>query len=215
MVAVAVTTLIPTHDAPTRCSEQRSKDVVCPREIEATVHHEQWCSSWITPFVNGDVELPRRDEVVAVGCLSAGVRPERRVGYRCKLHAVESTRSMAAMRYYARITLLVSALSASAVVAACGTDTRSANDTLPPIATTTTTSTVPPTTTTIPQTYVIKKGDSLFSIAEMFGISQAELAALNNIVDIDKIQAGQKLKLPQVGATTTTPPTTAAPTTTG
>ena len=119
------------------------------------------------------------------------------------------------MRYYARIAVLVAALSTSAVVAACGTDTRSANDTLLPIATTTTTTTVPPTTTTIPQTYVIKKGDSLFSIAEMFGISQAELAALNNIVDIDKIQAGQKLKLPQVGATTTTPTTTAAPTTTG
>ena len=119
------------------------------------------------------------------------------------------------MRYYARIVVLGAALSASALVAACGADTRSANDTLPPIATTTTTTTVPPTTTTIPQTYVIKKGDSLFSIAEMFGVSQAELAALNNIVDVDKIQAGQKLKLPQGGTSTTIAPTTVPPPTTG
>jgi LysM repeat protein len=105
--------------------------------------------------------------------------------------------------YYARIGALL-ALASVGVLAACGSDDNSATNTLPPIATTTTTTTMPPTTTTIPSTYVIQKGESLSGIAKMFGLSTAELAAYNGITNPDDIQAGQTLKIPQPGETTTT-----------
>lgn len=106
------------------------------------------------------------------------------------------------MKYYARMSCLL-ALAAGGIVVACGSDDRSANETLPPIATTTTTTTLAPTTTTIPDFYEIKRGDSLFGIAEMFGLTYLELAAYNGITDPNDIQAGQKLKIPQPGETTT------------
>jgi LysM repeat protein len=90
-----------------------------------------------------------------------------------------------------------------ALLAACGSDDK-ASDTLPPIATTTTTTTMPPTTTTIPDSYVIQPGDTLFSIATMFGLDTDVLAAYNNIVNKEHIESGQKLKLPPADAATTT-----------
>jgi LysM repeat protein len=120
---------------------------------------------------------------------------------------------MTEMRYYARIASLFAVVCMSAILAACGASTRLANDTLPPIVTTTTTTTVAPTTTTIPQIYIVLRGDSLSEIAKKFGISSAKLAAFNNITNPDKIQAGQKLKLPQPGdVVVTVPPTTVRPT---
>ena len=95
------------------------------------------------------------------------------------------------------------ALGSVGVFAACGSSNDKAAGTLPPIATTTTTTTMPPTTTTIPSSYVIQRGDSLFGIANMFGISTAELAAYNGIANPDDIQAGQTLRIPQPGETTT------------
>ncbi len=135
---------------------------------------------------------------------------------------------MTAMRYYTRVAVIFTVISVGAILAACTSSTGSANDTLPPIITTTTTTTVAPTTTTIPKTYIVQRGDSLSGIAKQFGVSSAALAAFNNITDPDKIQAGQKLKLPQPGdvvvtlapttvapaPTTTRPKTTIAPTTT-
>lgn len=119
---------------------------------------------------------------------------------------------MTAMRYYVRVANLCAVLAMGTAVAACATSSRSANDTLPPIVTTTTSTTVAPTTTTIPPVYVVQKGDSLFSIAKKFGISFATLAAFNNITNPDKIQAGQKLKLPKAGdVVVTVPPTTVTP----
>ena len=111
------------------------------------------------------------------------------------------------MRYcgnYARRMSLILAVSAGSVVAACGSDGDGATDTLPPISTTTTTTTLPPTTTTIPSEHVIARGETLFQIAELYGLSFAELAAYNNITDPDDIQAGQTLRIPQPGETTTT-----------
>lgn len=105
--------------------------------------------------------------------------------------------------YSVRIGALLT-LSAVGALAACGSDDNTASDTLPPIATTTTTTTMPPTTTTIPSTYVIQKGESLSGIAKMFGLSTSELAAYNGITNPDDIQAGQTLKIPQPGETTTT-----------
>jgi LysM repeat protein len=122
--------------------------------------------------------------------------------------------------YYARIGVLLVLVGAGAL-AACGSDNSHANDTLPPIATTTTTTTMPPTTTTIPDKYTIQKGESLSGIAKMFGLTTAELAAFNGISNPEYIQAGQVLKIPQPGETTTstTPSsvidaTSVAPTTT-
>lgn len=94
-------------------------------------------------------------------------------------------------------------LASVGVFAACGSSNGKGAGTLPPIATTTTTTTMPPTTTTIPSSYVIQRGESLSGIAKMFGLSTAELAAYNGIANPDDIQAGQTLRIPQPGETTT------------
>ena len=116
---------------------------------------------------------------------------------------------MLAMSYSSRVTMSCVVVLAW-VLAACGSDGGGAAATLPPIATTTTTTTLPPTTTTLPDFYIIQKGDSLFAIAQKFGLTFAELAAFNGIVNPDDIQAGQKLRIPQPGEVI---PTTIAPTT--
>lgn len=118
--------------------------------------------------------------------------------------------------YSLRIGALLT-LSSLGALGACGSSSGGkAADTLAPIATTTTTTTMPPTTTTIPSTYQIKRGESLSRIAKMFGLSTAALAAYNGIANPDSIQAGQVLKIPQPGETTTTavPAAPAAPTST-
>jgi lipoprotein NlpD len=118
---------------------------------------------------------------------------------------------MLPVRHYVRTVgplVLVATLGA---IVACGDENSHANDTLPPIATTTTTTTLAPTTTTLPDFYVIQRGDSLFAIAQKFGLSFPELAAFNGIENPDDIQAGQKLRIPKPGEVI---PTTAAPTTT-
>ncbi len=73
------------------------------------------------------------------------------------------------------------------------------NATLPAIETTTTTTTIPATTTTLPEFYVIEPGDTLFSIAEKFGVDMATLQAVNEITNVDKIFSGLKLRIPQPG----------------
>lgn len=107
------------------------------------------------------------------------------------------------------------AVALMALTAACGSSDKGASQTLPPIATTTTTTTLPPTTTTVPDFYIIQKGDSLFAIAQKFGLTFNELAAFNGIANPDDIQAGQKLRIPKPGeaipttvASTTIPPST-------
>jgi len=56
----------------------------------------------------------------------------------------------------------------------------------------------PPVERTVVETtsYVVRKGDSLSAIAYKFGLSVAELVALNNIADPDKVRSGRKLILP-------------------
>jgi len=46
------------------------------------------------------------------------------------------------------------------------------------------------------KTYVVEKGDSLSLIAKRFGVSQAEIMAMNNLQDPNKLRVGQPLKLP-------------------
>lgn len=73
-------------------------------------------------------------------------------------------------------------------------------------------------TTTLPtaeEFYTIQQGDTLFGIAQAFGVSVDELISFNAISDPDAIQAGQRLQIPPASAnpTTTAATTTTAPTT--
>ena len=43
--------------------------------------------------------------------------------------------------------------------------------------------------------YIVKKGDTLFSIAKKFGVSISTIADINNIKDVNKIYVGQLLKI--------------------
>ena len=47
------------------------------------------------------------------------------------------------------------------------------------------------------RTYTVKRGDTLTKIAKMFGTTVAAIAKLNNIRDVNKIYAGQVLKIPK------------------
>ena len=107
----------------------------------------------------------------------------------------------------------------SLTLVACGGDDASV-ETLPPM---TAAPSAAPTslgaTTTLPaaeEFYTIQQGDTLFGIAQAFGVSVDDLISFNAIADPDAIQAGQRLQIPPASAnptTTTAPTTTAAPTT--
>jgi lipoprotein NlpD len=63
-----------------------------------------------------------------------------------------------------------------------------------------------------PQTYVVQKGDTLYSIAFNFGFDYNDLARLNGIQDPTMIHVGQELRLfPANGATAVQPAQAAAP----
>ena len=78
------------------------------------------------------------------------------------------------------------------VVAACETETRS----VPRSTTTTQTTAAPTTTTTPPMTYVVKRGDTLSSIARFFGLSQQAIIQANQPLNPDRLTEGQALKIP-------------------
>ncbi len=63
------------------------------------------------------------------------------------------------------------------------------------------------------QTYVVQKGDTLFTIAFSYGLDYRDIAELNNIQNHDLIQAGQELRLPSAAslAVSTIPGTPIAP----
>lgn len=50
------------------------------------------------------------------------------------------------------------------------------------------------------QTYVVMVGDTLFGIAQYFGVSVEELAARNGILDANVLEVGQQLVIPVGGA---------------
>jgi LysM repeat protein len=59
---------------------------------------------------------------------------------------------------------------------------------------------------TTARTYVVKKGDSLWKIAKLEGISMGELTRANNLTKTSALKIGQKLQIPQsvkAGAVTT------------
>jgi len=59
-----------------------------------------------------------------------------------------------------------------------------------------------------PQTYVVQKGDTLYSIAFNHGVDYHEIVDLNNIQNPDVIQAGRELRLFQAGAAVADKPAT-------
>jgi LysM repeat protein len=71
--------------------------------------------------------------------------------------------------------------------------------------------TQPPTGETFPPgtevTYVVQAGDTLGRIAERYGVSVADIARVNQIVNIDRLDVGQTLIIP-VGGLPEQPPTT-------
>ena len=96
------------------------------------------------------------------------------------------------------------------------TPTATSTATATPTATPTTTSTAPtatPTSTPAPgQTviYVVRTGDTLYSIARRFGVSVTALAQINNITNTRYIQVGQQLIIPR-GPNVTPVPSTPQP----
>ena len=69
------------------------------------------------------------------------------------------------------------------------------------------------TTTTLPPTYhVVKKGETLASIASQYGVTVNEIAIANNIGNINLVYVGLRLKIPAPSQALTS--TTLAPTTT-
>ena len=55
---------------------------------------------------------------------------------------------------------------------------------------------VPAPTTAPPQTYQVKRGDTLTSIARFFGVSAQALAAINQLGNQDRLTEGQVLQIP-------------------
>jgi LysM repeat protein len=69
-----------------------------------------------------------------------------------------------------------------------------------PAATTTTTSSVAATTTTtiaVPLKHVVKSGESLFSIAQLYSVKMEAIIELNNLDNPDKLAVGDEVLLPQ------------------
>ncbi|WP_214703615.1 MULTISPECIES: LysM peptidoglycan-binding domain-containing protein [unclassified Exiguobacterium] len=56
------------------------------------------------------------------------------------------------------------------------------------------------------KTYTVKSGDTLYSIARTYGVTVSDLAAANNITNVNLISVGQVLNIP--GTTVTPPPST-------
>lgn len=53
----------------------------------------------------------------------------------------------------------------------------------------------------VPETYVVKSGDTLYSIARRYGLRVSELTYLNKLGPSAKIQVGQRLALTPIGGT--------------
>lgn len=80
--------------------------------------------------------------------------------------------------------------------AACG-EPATGGATLPPIATTSTTSTTVFVPTTIVYVYhEVQSGETLFKIAENYGVTVDEIIAANDLIDPDHIEAGATLRIP-------------------
>jgi peptidoglycan/xylan/chitin deacetylase (PgdA/CDA1 family) len=61
-------------------------------------------------------------------------------------------------------------------------------------------------------TYVVQSGDTLFSIAQRFGVTVEAIAQANGITDPTQLEIGRELFIPGVTGTPTEPPETPPPT---
>jgi LysM repeat protein len=124
--------------------------------------------------------------------------------------------------HYARVALAACVLCVALVLAGCqsGASTGS-NDQVrllvTPVASPTPTPPAQPTAQ--PVTYVVKQGDTLSGIADMFGVTVDDIVRINNITDPNSLQVGQTLAIPgrqsDVQGGTATPAGTPAPPTPG
>jgi LysM repeat protein len=71
------------------------------------------------------------------------------------------------------------------------------------VATSQTSPTVVATTTTIPATHTVAVGESLSSIAAMFGLTTQDLAAYNNISNVNHVFMGEVINIPPATTPTT------------
>lgn len=82
-----------------------------------------------------------------------------------------------------------------------------------PVTTTVVVAAATTTTSVVPTSYTVQFGESIFSIAQKYGLDMKEIIELNKIEDPDKLGVGDKILLPQGAAvveTTTTTPVVAA-----
>ena len=86
--------------------------------------------------------------------------------------------------------------STATVPVANPTDSTSSNSTLEPVVVNKDTATVTPAPPVI-RTHIVKKGDTLSSIARQYGTTAAALASYNHLSNVNAIQIGQKIKIPQ------------------
>jgi LysM repeat protein len=74
-------------------------------------------------------------------------------------------------------------------------------------ATSQTSPTVVATTTTVPATHTVAPGESLSSIATAFGLTTQDLAAYNNISNVNHVFTGEVIKIPPATGPATAPTT--------
>jgi lipoprotein NlpD len=127
------------------------------------------------------------------------------------------TRSHGALRCVAAVALVVVLASCASRTRAPVEDRNSGPSPLgPPKAAAPATAPAAAATTTAPEapapTYIVKRGDTLYQIALDAGLDYRELAAWNNIENVNLIRVGQALRLTAPGdATTTTAGVTTTP----
>lgn len=100
------------------------------------------------------------------------------------------------------------------VLSSCASDESTADFTLPLLRTVPVATSVVGSTTTLPlfeEMYTIQEGDTLFEIAQAFGVTMDNLISYNAISDPDAIKAGQVLKVPAPANPSGTTTTTMAP----
>jgi len=94
------------------------------------------------------------------------------------------------------VSVAVLTATSSLFAASCG-EPATEGATLPPIATTSTTSTTVFVPTTIVYVYhEVQSGETLFKIAERYGVTVDEIIAANELDDPDHIEAGATLRIP-------------------
>jgi len=75
------------------------------------------------------------------------------------------------------------------------------------VATSQTGPTVVATTTTVPAVHTVAVGESLSSIATLYGLTTQDLATYNNISNVNRVFTGEVIKIPPATSPTTVPAT--------